>query len=59
MTHHDLTTLKMHSTALRKGLIKEPVVPFSLNSPRQVAIPVLPKKELERMENLGLISHVE
>ena len=41
--------------------LKEPVVPFSLNSPRRVAIPLLPKvkKELERMESLGVISRVE
>ena len=41
--------------------LKESAVPFSLNTPRRVAIPLLPKvqMELERMESIGVISRVE
>ena len=41
--------------------LKESAAPFSLNSPRQVAIPLLPKiqEELKRMESLGIISKIE
>ena len=41
--------------------LNESAVPFSLNTPRRVAIPLLPKvqKELERMERIGVISRVE
>ena len=41
--------------------LKESAVLFSLNTPRRVAIPLLPKvqKELERMERIGVISQVE
>ena len=41
--------------------LKEGVVPFALNTPRRVAIPLMPavQEELTRMENLGVISRVE
>ena len=40
--------------------LRENAEPYALNTPRRVAIPLLPrvKAELERMENMGVISHV-
>lgn len=41
--------------------LKEGAKPFALMTPRRVAIPLLPavKKELKRMEELGVITRVE
>ena len=41
--------------------LKESAIPFSLNTPRRVAIPLLPKvqTELERMESIDVISRVK
>ena len=41
--------------------LKESAIPFSLNTPRRMATPLLPKvqKELERMERIGVIYRVE
>ena len=41
--------------------LKEGAKPSALSTPRRVALPLLPKvkKELQRMEDLGVISKVE
>ncbi len=41
--------------------LREGAKPFSLTTPRRVAIPLLPavRKELERMEELGVVTRVE
>ena len=41
--------------------LKEDATPFALTAPRRVALPLLPKvkRELERMEELGVISKID
>ena len=41
--------------------LREDAKPFALTAPRRVALPLLPKvkAELQRMEDLGVISKVE
>ena len=41
--------------------VKKDATPFALTTPRRVPIPLLPKvkEELQRMERMGVISHIE
>ena len=64
----DVTVIKQRYPKLFQGLgklagkykirLKEDANPFALSAPRRIAVPLLPKvkKELQRMESLGVIS---